>query len=279
VVIHVLHDIKTGIGFALLAYILLWVLTFVLMVALLAVLHVSRGGSDAGRDAFRQIVASRSSRELVHVGDQGGSEAVGAAMLRLRSLDPDFDATVFLDCARVVVGAYAMAQVGKDDRLLRRITTPGFWQTVSGRGITQGIVVHQRMLRKHPEWASSSVLTLDVSWRQPVVQAVALGERGLDRITVRLASVFIGLGPDRKRVDMATQLDWDFVRPAGSKTDPGAVLQPRTCAACGAPYRSEMDSACAYCHAPRADVQAGWRLDRNYLVVQTGRAVTAAPGS
>jgi hypothetical protein len=32
-----------------------------------------------------------------------------------------------------------------------------------------------------------------------------------------------------------------------------------------------MDSACAYCHAPRADAQAGWRLDRNYLVVQTGR--------
>ncbi|HTZ27921.1 MAG TPA: hypothetical protein VMC83_28250 [Streptosporangiaceae bacterium] len=270
-VIHALHDIKTGIGFALLAYILLWVLTFVIMVALLGVLHVSRGNSDTGRDVFRQIVASRSSRDLVHVGDQAGSLGVEAAMRRLQSFDPDFDATVFLDCARVVVGAYAMAQMGKDDRLLRRITTPGFWQTVSGRGITNGIAQHERLLRKHPESARSSVLTLDVSWRQPVVQAVALGERGVDRITVRLASVFIGLGPDRKRVDMATQLDWDFVRPASTKTDPGAVLQPRTCASCGAPYRSEMDGACAYCHAPRADAQAGWRLDRNYLVVQTSQ--------
>jgi hypothetical protein len=25
-----------------------------------------------------------------------------------------------------------------------------------------------------------------------------------------------------------------------------------------------------YCHAPRADSQAGWRLDRNYLVVDSG---------
>jgi hypothetical protein len=271
VVTSVLHDIWAGLGFALLGYILLWVLTFVIMLALLAVFGVSRGSSDTGRNVFRQIVASRSSRDLVHTGDQAGSPAIGAAMLELRSYDPDFDATVFLDCARVVVGAYAMAQVGKDDRLLRRITTPGFWQTVSGRGITNGIAAYQRMLRKHPEWASTSVLALDVSWRQPVVQAVALGERGVDRITVRLASVFVGLGPDRKRVDMATQLDWDFVRPAGSKTDPGAVLQPRTCARCGAPYRSEMEGACAYCHAPRADAQAGWRLDRNYLVVGAGR--------
>lgn len=48
------------------------------------------------------------------------------------------------------------------------------------------------------------------------------------------------------------------------------ILQRRTCAKCGGPYRSEMDSACAHCHTPRADAQTGWRLDRNYLVVQTG---------
>jgi hypothetical protein len=105
-----------------------------------------------------------------------------------------------------------------------------------------------------------------------VVQEVVLGQRGVDRITVRLASVFIGAAmPGWYRVDSATELDWDFVRPASSKTDPGAVLQPRACARRGAPYRSEVDDACAYCHTPRADAQAGWRLDRSYLVVQTGR--------
>jgi len=101
------------------------------------------------------------------------------------------------------------------------------------------------------------------------VQEVALGQHDVDRITVRLASVFIGARlPGWCRVDSATELDWDFVRPAGAATDPEAVLQRRTCAKCGGPYRSEMDTVCAYCHAPRADAQAGWRLDRNYLVIQ-----------
>jgi hypothetical protein len=170
-----------------------------------------------------------------------------------------------------------MAQMGASDRLLRRITTPGFWQTHNGKLIAEGIAKRNRYLRDHPQEANSGKLILDVSWREPAVQAVALGERGVDRITVRLASVFIvvlvipSTTPRSIRVDGATQLDWDFVRPAGSKTDPEAVLQPRACASCGAPFRSEMDGACAYCHAPRADAQAGWRLDRNYLVVQAGR--------
>jgi len=51
----------------------------------------------------------------------------------------------------------------------------------------------------------------------------------------------------------------------------GREPAPGTRPSSGDASRSEMDSACAYCHAPRADAQAGWRLDRNYLVVQTGR--------
>jgi len=75
---------------------------------------------------------------------------------------------------------------------------------------------------------------------------------------------------EKSGVVSARQLDWEFVRPAGHRTDPEAVLLPRTCASCGGPYRSEFDDACPYCHAPRADSQAGWRLDRNYLVVDSG---------
>jgi hypothetical protein len=255
-----------------------WILAFLFMALVAVILTVmSRGSSDTARDALRQIVASHSSRDLVHVTDQAGSPAVAAAMRGLRAFDPAFDANVFLDCVRVAVGAYAMAQMGGSDRLLRRITTPGFWQTHNGKQIDEGIAKRSRQLRDHPQEANNHRLILDVSWREPAVQAVALGERGVDRITVRLASVVIGFlvipstPPRSMRVDGATELDWDFVRPAGSKTDPEAVLQPRTCASCGAPYRSEADDACAYCHAPRADAQAGWRLDRNYLVVQTGR--------
>jgi hypothetical protein len=277
-VIHVLEDVRTGIWLAILGGVVAWILAFLFMALVTIILTImSRGSSDTARDALRQIVASHSSRDLVHVGDQAGSPAVGAAMRDLRAFDPAFDANVFLDCVRVAVGAYAMAQMSASDRLLRRITTPGFWQTHNGRQIAEGIAKRNRQLRDHPQEANGGKLILDVSWREPAVQAVALGDHGVDRITVRLASVFIvallisSTPPRSMRIDAATELDWDFVRPAGSKTDPDAVLQPRTCASCGAAYRSEVDDACAYCHAPRADAQAGWRLDRNYLVVHTGR--------
>ena len=271
-VIRVLEDIRLGIGFAFLAYIVVWILAIVIMVFLAAILLISRKSPDAVRDVFRQIVASSSSKELVHVTDRGGSPRVAAALRNLRTFDPAFDMTAFLDSARVAVGAYAMAQMGRDDRLLRRITTPGFWQTVNGKMIDELVISQQLRAEKHPDRPPSTFVTLDVSWRQPVVQEVTLAQRGVDRITVRLASVFIGARmPGWCRVDSATELDWDFVRPAGSRTDPAAVLQRRTCAKCGGPYRSEMDTVCAYCHTPRADAQAGWRLDRNYLVVQTAR--------
>jgi len=93
---------------------------------------------------------------------------------------------------------------------------------------------------------------------------------GMDRITVRLASVIAGAaGPGWQRTDGVTRFDWDFVRPAGQRTDPRAVLLPRTCADCGGPYRSDLDDACPYCHAARPDTEAGWCLDGMYLVVGT----------
>jgi hypothetical protein len=111
-------------------------------------------------------------------------------------------------------------------------------------------------------------MVLDISWRQPEVKSVALGDQGMDRITVRLALVIAGAaGPGWRRTDEVTRFDWDFVRPAGQRTDPRAVLLPRTCGDCGAPYLSDLDDACPYCHAARPDTQAGWRLDRMYLVV------------
>jgi hypothetical protein len=271
-VIHVLRDFWAGVGVALLLYVAAWVLALVFLAACGLVLLISRGSPDGVRNVFRTAVASGSSRGLVHTGDQDAApRAAGSALHELRSADPGFDYNAFLDGARVAVGAYAVAQMGYDDRLLRRITTPGFWQTHYGKLITELIAQRQRYARNQPSSGMNSRLILDVSWRQPALQSVALGERGLDRITVRLASVSVGAAmPGWYRTDMVTQFDWDFVRPAGRKTDPGTVLMSRLCANCGAPFRSQLEDACLYCHAPRADAQAGWRLDRNYLVVEPG---------
>jgi hypothetical protein len=47
----------------------------------------------------------------------------------------------------------------------------------------------------------------------------------------------------------------------------GEVLRQEAATTTG---QRALEDACLYCHAPRADAQAGWRLDRNYLVVEPG---------
>jgi hypothetical protein len=77
-----------------------------------------------------------------------------------------------------------------------------------------------------------------------VVQEIALGQHGVDRITVRLASVFIGTKmPGLFRVDSATELDWDFVRPAGGWT--------ATTWSFSLPRHSQQTSTASRRHSPR----------------------------
>jgi hypothetical protein len=170
----------------------------------------------------------------------------------------------------VAVGAYAMAWAAEDDRLLRRITTASYWRTPNGKAVAAVVAGWQRYAGDRPGTANRGRLLLDVSWRQPQVTDVSLGELGTDRITVRLSSAIAGAAqPGWHPVNEMTLLDWEFVRPAGQRTDPGAVLLPRTCATCGGPYHSDLDDACPHCRAPRPDTQAGWRLDRTNLTIET----------
>ncbi|HTS96088.1 MAG TPA: hypothetical protein VMI33_05665 [Streptosporangiaceae bacterium] len=268
------------IGWLALGYGLAWVLALAVLGVLLLVLGVSRGSPAAVRNAFRHAVAARAPQSEVHVGDQAEPPADTAiALAGLRAADPRFDLTAFLDSTRVAMAGFAAARLADDDRLLRRITTPGFWETSSGKGITAAISTWRRYQGDRSRAASQGSLFLDASWRQPVVQRISLGESGMDRLTVRLALVIVGAvkwfdtdsRPAWRRIDQATQRDWDFVRPTGQLTDPDAVMLPRTCASCGAPYHSDLDDTCRYCHAGRADSQAGWRLDRTYLVIEPGR--------
>jgi hypothetical protein len=85
---------------------------------------------ERAQASFEQLTpaANPGAVTAVLVAEQAESPAgVGGALRQLRMADPAFDITGFLDGARVAVGAYTTAQFGRDDRLLRRITTPGFW--------------------------------------------------------------------------------------------------------------------------------------------------------
>lgn len=54
--------------------------------------------------------------------------------------------------------------------------------------------------------------------------------------------------------------DLVFVRPADARSDASAALADRTCTGCGAPYRSELATACAHCGADRPLPWGRWRL-------------------
>jgi hypothetical protein len=263
--------VKDVIGGILGVYALVWAVALAFIVFLGIVLIVSRGRSDIVRGAFRHAVVARAPQGAVHKAGRADSPTDTAAAVRdLQSVDPGFDVTAFLDNARVAVGAYAMAHSAEDDRLLRRITTSGYWQTPNGKAIAGAVAEWQRYAGDRPGATNRGRTVLDISWRRPEVRSVALGSQGMDRITVRLALVIVGTaGAAWQRTDGVTRFDWEFVRPAGQRTDSAAVLLPRTCGDCGAPYRSDLDDACPFCHAARPDTQAGWRLDRTYLVVGT----------
>ena len=250
-------------------YLLAWALALVVLVVLVILLIISRGPSDTVRNAFRRTVAATSRGGSLRAdGPARPAADVAAAIRNLRAVDPGFDATAFLDGARMAVGAYAMAFAAEDDRLLRRITTPGYWQTANGKEIAGMVAEWRRYAGDRPGSTNRGRVLLDISWRQPEIRDLVLGDQGVDRITVRLGSVMVGMiRQGWHRLESATQLDWDFVRPAGQRTDPAAAMLPRTCPNCGGPYHSDADAACPNCRAARPDTQAGWRLDRTYLVV------------
>jgi predicted lipid-binding transport protein (Tim44 family) len=260
---------KDVLGVLLLLYLLIWALALLEMLFLAAVLAISRGRSDAVRNLFRRSVAG-SSGSAPTAGKASSPAAVAAALTRLHADDPKFSEAAFLDGTRLAVGAYAMAIAAEDDRLLRRITTPRYWQSGEGEAVAAAVAGWKRYAGERSGATNRGRVLFDLSWRQPEVRDVSLGDNGVDRITVRLASVIIGaVRMGWVRNDAVTRLDWEFVRANGEKTDPYAVMVPRACATCGAPYQSDFDHVCPHCQAPRPETNTGWRLDCSYLVLES----------
>lgn len=196
-----------------LAYLAVWAVAIVVLALLVIMLVVSRGPVAVLRRLFRRRVAAGAGSGSVHAAARHApGPAVAAGIRSLRAADPGFDATAFLDGTRMAVGAYAMAIASQDDRLLRRITTPRYWQTPNGKAVADSIAQWKRYAGGRSGTTNQGRVLLDVSWRQPEVTEVALGEQGMDRITVRLGSVIIGaIRQSWRPLEAATLLDWDFV--------------------------------------------------------------------
>jgi hypothetical protein len=85
------------------------------------------------------------------------------------------------------------------------------------------------------------------------------------------AAAFAGSFAAQAASDRVQQVSWlsakgrydlMFVRSGNASTDPGTALADRTCAVCGAAYRSELAVACSHCGTERRLPWGHWRLAR-----------------
>ena len=184
-----------------------------------------------------------------------------------------------------------------DERAIRRLAVPSFWSTVFGRYVKTS--AHDARVRRarsgtDGQAARQARLPLDYQASAPELIDLAPGSPQRARVRVRVRQLMAMIAPGAEgQAAMATAtsllslagsfgqamgqrmdgapagldwLSWDgqcdlaFTRPADSRTDPGAALASRTCAACGRAYRSELATACEYCrpNGRRPGASGGW---------------------
>jgi hypothetical protein len=274
----------TALGIVWLIVVVSWIALFVVLAGSVAIMVVSRGRSHR-----RRLKAAAAPPQ-----DNG----VGARLDALRRADPDFDEQLLLEAAQMAnLLVFAATSTG-DDAPLSHLASEGFWSTPFGRFVrtTAGDRRRQRAraAKDGPSSAQRPWVPLDYLASVPELVDVQLGPE--QRVCVRvsaselmaivqsgaasmaaagaagsLLSAGASLGGSMAArmtyapVDVSWlsgtgRFDLIFARPAGTRTDPSAVLAGRTCTACGATYRSEFAVACAHCGAGRPLPWGLWRL-------------------
>jgi hypothetical protein len=261
-----------------------WALLFAVMIGMLMYLTVLRGR----RERRRLRTPPAASRADPHL---------PARLAEMRRADPHFDDQLLRDAARMACLIIFAAMATGDEQAIRRLAIPSFWSTVFGRWVkTSAHDARVRRARGGPDGqaARQARLPLDYQAAAPELIDLTPGSPQRARVRVSFSQLMAMIAPGAEgqaamaaatslsslagsfgqamgqRMDGAPAgldwLSWDgqydlaFTRPAGSRTDPGAALASRTCAACGRAYRSELATACEYCQAERPTLWGQWRL-------------------
>jgi hypothetical protein len=267
-----------------------WILLFAVLIGLVVILTVARG-----RSRRRRLKAAAAPTAAAQ--DTG----VGARMDALRRADPDFDQQLLLEAAQMACLLVFAATSTGDDAPLSQLATEAFWSTPFGRYIRIAARDRRRERARAAKDGSAATrrswVPLDYLASVPELVDVRLGRE--QRVCVRvfmselmaivrpdaaflanagatgsLVSVAASLGSavvakmndapvDVSWVSGTGRFDLTFVRPAGTRTDPSAVLASRTCTVCGATYRSEFAVACSHCGVERPLPWGLWRLAEN----------------
>jgi hypothetical protein len=285
--------VRTAFAVAEVVLFLSWVLFFAVMILfyVAVVLARKRRGQSAARVAATPgaVVARRP-----------GSGSPPAGLDALRHADPRFDEQLLLDAAQTATMLMFVATATGDEAPLSRVVTESFWQTVQGRIVRTtardrrrsnqdaasspgGSRMQQQNVPVDYQAAAAELTAIRLGSQQEAGVRLAFGE--LFAI-VRPGAAAIAAGASARSVSEGlismgravaadasgsgeNAVSWvgadghyllTFVRPAGTLTDPAAALADRTCAACGATYRSELATACQYCGAARPMPWGQWRL-------------------
>jgi hypothetical protein len=259
-----------------------WALLFAVLIAMLVTFTLMRG---------------RRQRRRAAAPSPGADPRLRGLLAELRRSDPGFDEELLREAAQMVCLVMFAALSTGDEQPIRHLAAPSFWATYYGRFVrTQAREARmQRAMLQDTGGASRRRARLPVDYQAsaPELIGLALGrqQRALVRVSfyelraliapgaqattamasatslTSLASSFGGVVsggidgvPAPSWLSSAGRYDLAFVRPGGTQTDQGASVASRTCAVCGATYRSELATACEHCQAPRPLPWGKWRL-------------------
>lgn len=281
--------VRSAFGWAAFVIFLSWVLLFVLLIGTLVAITLMRGR----RERQRQIQGAAETS----ISRPSTAPLLPARLAQLRSADSSFDEQLLLEVAQMACLLMFAAQATGDEQAIRRLTAPAFWSTFSGRytattarSVRQNRDPHAPPTRQSRfpvdfQAAAPELIDLELgAWQQARIrvsftQLRAIVSPGAEReaaaaTVTSLGSLARSLGGnmnDRMRssgtfttglgwVSWSGRYDLVFLRPGGARTDPAAALASRTCAVCGATYRSDLAVECAHCHTERPLAPGQWQL-------------------
>lgn len=257
-----------------------WALMFAVLIGILIVYTLLRG---------------RRVRRRREAPPPGADPNLPVRLAQVRRADPDFDPQLLLEAAQMVCLVMFAAMSTGDEQTIRWLAAPSFWPTFFGKYLrTQARDARlQRANRMTPESQSRRYMRLPIDYQASAPKLISIEPGQQQRARVRvsfdqlraivssnaqsglamaeadsLGSLAVKFGKQMNAPRAAGlgwllwsgQYDLAFARPGDARTDPAASVASRTCARCGATYRSEFTTQCEHCHAVRPLAWGLWRL-------------------
>jgi hypothetical protein len=275
---------KSVFGVLVLVVIASWALMFAVLFGMMIYVTVLRGRRQRRKRAAPAPAVS-------------ADPNLPAVLAQARHADPYFDEQLLLDASQLICLVIFAAISTGDEEAIRHLAAPSFWSTFFGRYTRNAArsARLQRIQERGSRAGSRRQARLPVDYQALAPELISLDlrqQRACVRVSFSQLRAVVAPGAQRQAAmasatslsslavsfggamnermnNAVTGLSWlswagkydlVFTRPAGTRTDPRAAIANRTCASCGATYRSELATTCAHCHTERPVAWDTWRL-------------------